>query len=160
MKKLLCGCSLIVLLLQGQALAQDLNTNKESATVEQVLRAYEGAWSRHDAVAIASFYYEPAMRVSPKGPIVRETRAMQQAFFTGLLASMIDQGYSKSAWEQLEVRLLDANTAIASGVVARYKEDGSVFQRQAVTYGLWRTEKGWQIFLSATHAPPTALHFR
>lgn len=160
MRTLFCGLALAMLLLQGQAPAEELTNPAEATVVERVLHAYEGAWSRHDAEAIAGFYYEPAMRVSPKGPIVRETRAMQQAFFTGLLTSLIGQGYSKSQWQPLEVRLLDANTAIASGVVARYKEDGSVFQRQAVTYGLWRTEEGWKIFLSATHTPPTSLHFR
>lgn len=58
------------------------------------------------------------------------------------------------------MRLLDANTAIASGVVVRRRNDGSVFQRQGVTYALWRTEQGWKIFLSATHPPSTALRFR
>jgi hypothetical protein len=52
-----------------------------------------------------------------------------------------------------------ANTAVASGVVVRHKADGRVFQRQGVTYNLWRTDEGWKIFLSATHAPSEALHF-
>ncbi len=91
---------------------------------------------------------------------MRNTRAMQRAFFNGLLAKLVGEGYSRSAWERLEVRLLDANTALASGVVARVRAGGSIFQRQAVTYGLWRTGEGWKIFLSATHAPETALRFR
>ena len=127
--------------------------------VEVVLRAYEEAWSRHDAHAIAGFYQAPAMRVSPGGPIVRQNSAIQEAFFRGLLATLVKQGYARSEWERLQVRLLDENTAIASGVVLRLRDDGSEFQRQGVTYALWRGAEGWKIILSATHAPSTALRF-
>lgn len=135
------------------------SADANASSVEQVLRAYEEAWSRHDAHAVASFYNEPAMRVSPGGPTVRQSRAVQEAFFAGLLASLAKQGYATSEWERLEVRLLDANTAIASGVVVRRRSDGTVFQRQGVTYNLWRGAEGWKIFLSATHAPSTAPRF-
>ena len=133
----------------------------EDATrsIEQVLRAYEDAWSQHDAKAIASFYYEPAMRVSPSGPTVRGTREVQQAFFQGFVAKLVQDGYASSRWERLDVRLLDADTAIASGVIVRERGDGRLFQRQSVTYALTRTQQGWKIFLSATHEPSTALRF-
>lgn len=133
-------------------------TNVDS--VEQVLQAYEEAWSKHDAHAVASFYYEPALRVGRAGPAVRATRADQEAFFTSFLAGLVAKGYARSAWEELEVRQLDARTAIASGVTARYRSDGTVKERVAVTYGLWHTDQGWKIFMSATHAPDTALQFR
>ncbi|MGH8336627.1 MAG: DUF6841 family protein, partial [Gammaproteobacteria bacterium] len=125
-----------------------------------VLHAYEEAWSRHDPHSIASFYVEPAMRVSQDGPVVRATRDAQDAFFTSFLPSLVKQGYAYSTWERLDVRLLDPRTAIASGVIVRYRQDASEFQRKGVTYGLWRTADGWKIFLSATHAPDTALSFR
>lgn len=79
----------------------------------QVMHAYEDAWSRHDARAIAGFYCEPALRVSKDGPAVRETRAAQEGFFGSFLPSLVSNGYDHSAWDRLEVRLLDANTAIA-----------------------------------------------
>jgi thioredoxin-related protein len=41
--------------------------------------------------------------------------------------------------------------------VVRSRADGTLFQRQGVTYGLWRDAEGWRIFLSATHGPSTAL---
>jgi len=157
----LCTTALLLLSPPTPALAAEAQAPEatDGQSVEQALRAYEDAWSRHDARAIASFYYEPAMRVSPAGPILRATRAAQEAFFSGLLSTLLQQGYATSAWEQLEVRLLDANTAIASGVVVRHRTDGNVFQRQGVTYNLWRTPEGWKIFLSATHAPAAALRF-
>ena len=151
---------LLMLLLCGGAIAEEsATTDRNADAVANLLRAYEEAWSRHDAHAIAGFYYEPAVRVSPAGPIVRATRVMQEAFFAGLLARLMKQGYASSAWQHLEVRLLDAHTAIASGVIVRHRADGSEFQRQGVTYTLWRGESGWKIFLSATHLPSTALHF-
>jgi uncharacterized protein (TIGR02246 family) len=128
--------------------------------VKEVLRAYEEAWSRHDAEAVASFYFEPAMRVGKGGPVVRATRADQKAFFDGFFPGLVDRGYARSAWEGLEVRLLDPQTAIASGITVRYRSDGTVLERVAVTYGLRDSTEGWKIFMSATHAPDSVLRFR
>ena len=132
----------------------------ESDPVRQTLEAYEAAWSRHDAKAVASFYFEPAMRVSKGGPVVRPSQADQEAFFDGYLRSLVARGYQHSEWESLDIRLLDSRTALASGVTVRYRADGTMLERAAVTYELWSTEGGWKIFLSATHAPESALHFR
>ena len=128
--------------------------------IRQTLQAYEQAWSRHDAHAIAGFYFEPAMRVSKAGPVVRPTQAEQETFFDGYLRGMVARGYDRSEWESLEVRVLDAQTGLASGITVRYRADGSVLERLGVTYSLWGTDKGWKIFLSATHAPESVLHFR
>ena len=128
--------------------------------IRETLQAYEQAWSRHDAHAVAGFYFEPAMRVSKAGPVVRPTQADQETFFDGYLRGFVGRGYDRSEWESLEVRLLDAQTGLASGVAVRYRADGSVLERIAVTYSLWSTDKGWKIFLSATHAPEGVLHFR
>lgn len=128
--------------------------------VRQTLEAYEQAWSRHDAHAVADFYFEPAMRVSKGGPVIRATRADQETFFDGYLRGFVARGYERSEWESLEVRMIDAQTALASGISVRYRADGSILERVAVTYELWNTGSGWKIFLSATHAPESALHFR
>ena len=132
----------------------------DERAVRQALRDYEAAWSRHDARAIASFYYEPAIRVSAAGPTVRETRAVQEAVFSELLQKLVQRGYATSVLQHLEVHLLDVDTAIASGVVVRDRPDGSVLERIGATYLLWRTTEGWKIFVSANHDPGTALHFR
>jgi len=134
--------------------------NADEDAVKDVLRAYEDAWSRHDGEAIANFYYEPAMRVGKGGPAVRATRADQRAFFDGVLRGLVERGYARSAWEELEVRLLDPQTALASGITARFREDGSVLERVAVTYGLRNSGEGWKIFMSATHSPDSVLRFR
>jgi|KBSMisStaDraftv2_1062788.scaffolds.fasta_scaffold1129720_1 uncharacterized protein (TIGR02246 family) len=134
--------------------------NADEDAVKDVLRAYEDAWSRHDGEAIANFYYEPAMRVGKGGPAVRATRADQRAFFDGFLRGLVERGYARSAWEELEVRLLDPQTALASGITARFREDGSVLERVAVTYGLRNSGEGWKIFMSATHSPDSVLRFR
>ena len=40
-----------------------------------------------------------------------------------------------------------------------WRSVGAILERVAVTYDLWNTASGWKIFLSATHAPESALHF-
>jgi ketosteroid isomerase-like protein len=159
MSKLIGLLNLVFLLCGTVAVRADI-VGGEPKAVLNVMRAYEDAWSRHDARAIAGFYYEPAIRVSPAGPVVRATRTLQETFFSGLLPGLIEQGFATSAWESLDVQLLDANTAVASGVVVRRRSDGSVFQRQGVTYTLWRTGEDWKIFLSATHSPSAVLRLR
>ena len=150
----------ILALAFGIACGGDVIAASDEQAVLQMLEDYEQAWSRHDAHAVAGFYYEPAMRVGKGGPAVRATRADQEAFFDGFLRAMVERGYERSAWEKIEVRLLDAQTALASGVAVRYRRDATVFERVAVTYGLWRTSEGWKIFLSTTHSPETALQLR
>jgi uncharacterized protein (TIGR02246 family) len=149
----------IGVLLSGVATGRGLAGPEEDA-VRDVLRAYEAAWSRHDARAVAGLYAEPAMRVARGGPIVRPSRADQEAFFAAFLGALVSRGYDRSDWEQLEVRLLDGATAIASGITRRHRSDGSLLERVAVTYGLRKGADGWKIFLSATHDPETALRFR
>lgn len=132
----------------------------EEEAVKDVLKAYEEAWSRHDGEAVASFYFEPALRVGKGGPAVRATRAEQKAFFDGFLRGLVERGYTRSAWEELDVRLLDPQTALASGITVRYRNDGTVLERVAVTYGLRDSAEGWKIFMSATHSPDSVLRFR
>jgi ketosteroid isomerase-like protein len=147
------------LLLLG-ASSQPTSPAEAVSAVEGTLRAYEEAWSHHDAAAAASFYYVPSVRVTAGGPVVRATQEDQQMFFETFLPALVKSGYDRSKWESLEVRLLDPNTAIASGLTIRYRTDGSVFARLAVTYALYKTADGWKIFLSATHAPGSELRFR
>ena len=128
--------------------------------VKETLEGYERAWTAKDAHAVASFYFEPAMRVSRGGPTVRPSRADQEAFFREFLRSLVERGFSRSEFESLEVRMLDARTAIASGIVLRYKDDGALLDRVAVTYDLTDTPEGWKIFVSATHPADAVLHFR
>jgi len=153
--KTIHNMAIVALLLAGS----DVYAGSGVQAVKQTLQGYEQAWSRHDGPAIASFYYEPAMRVSKAGPLVRSTRAAEEAFFDGFVQLLVVKGYDHSDWQVLHVHLLNARTAIASGVVTRYRRDGSILQRQGVTYDLWRTDQGWKIFLSATHAPQSALQF-
>ena len=132
----------------------------EEEAVKDVLKAYEEAWSRHDGEAVAGFYFEPALRVGKAGPAVRATRVEQRAFFDGFLRGLVERGYAQSTWEELDVRLLDPQTALASGITARFRDDGTVLERVAVTYGLRNSPEGWKIFMSATHTPDSVLRFR
>lgn len=100
------------------------------------------------------------MRVGKNGPVVRAARAGQETFFAGFLRGMVARAYERSTWETLEVLLLDPQTGIASGITTRYRSDGTVFERVAVTYGLWHSDQGWKIFFSATHTPESVLRFR
>ena len=151
--------TIAILLLLATWCGTALADTDQDAVID-VLKAYEEAWSRHDAEAVADFYYEPAMRVGKGGPVVRATRADQKAFFEGFLRGLVERGYARSTWEELEVRPLDPQTALASGITVRFRSDGSVLERVAVTYGLRNSGEGWKIFMSATHAPDSVLRFR
>jgi len=104
--------------------------------VTGTLQAYESAWSRHDADAIASFYYEPAMRVGRGGPVVRPTRADQAAFFSGFMPGLARQGYANSTLEETNVRLLDER-----GECLRR---GALFRVERAEDGAWTTHTVWE----------------
>ena len=78
----------------------------------------------------------------------------------GFLRGLVDRGYARSTWEELDVRMLDSQTALASGITVRYRSDDTVLERVAVTYALRDSAEGWKIFMSATHAPGSVLRFR
>lgn len=160
MKRGLAMAKAAVTILLGICSASAFAAGMPEEAVKEALTGYEEAWSKHDADAVAGFYYEPAMRVSRAGPAVRATRSDQKAFFDGFLRGMVERGYARSEWESLEVRLLDDDTAVASGVTVRRREDGSLLERAGVTYALRKSANGWKIFLSATHSPDNALQFR
>jgi ketosteroid isomerase-like protein len=149
-------CLVLTVTLVGSSVA----LAADPGDVEATLQSYENAWGDRDPRAIASFYYEPAMRVSPAGPVVRQTRKDQETFFSGFLPSLVQRGFDKGKWEELNVHLLDSETAVASGIAIRTRKDGSVLERVAVSYGLRKTPQGWKIFLSDTHAPETVMRFR
>ncbi len=155
----MCRYCASALLLLAVSFAPVFAANEESR-VASTLQAYESAWSHHDAAAAASFYYEPAIRVTAGGPVVRATRRDQEAFFKTFLSALVESGYDHSVWESLSIRLLDSRTAIASGVTVRYRADGSVFARLGATYALYSTPDGWKIFLSSTHEPASVLQFK
>jgi uncharacterized protein (TIGR02246 family) len=150
----------IAILLLVASWSGPLLAGREEESVKDLLKAYEEAWSRHDGEAVAGFYFEPAMRIGKGGPVVRSTRAEQRAFFDNFLRGLVERGYVRSAWEELDVRLLDPQTALASGITVRYRSDGTVLERFAVTYGLRDSAEGWRIFMSTTHSPDSVLRFR
>jgi hypothetical protein len=70
--------------------------------LEETLRAYEASWSRLDGHAAASFYYEPAMRVTSGRPLVRDptgrrrTARAQKSYGT----SRQDRSLSGTLWSR------------------------------------------------------------
>ena len=157
LNKMIFCISIVLIPFFGISLA---NANDADPEIEKVMNGYEKAWSHHDAKAIASFYHEPSMRVSKTGPTVRKTVKDQEIFFEGLLGDLVTKGYDHSDWETLNIHLMDTNTAIVSGVILRYRKDGSLMYRTAVSYGLWKSLDEWKIFWSATHAPEGVMQFK
>jgi len=76
------------------------------------------------------------------------------------LAGHVEHGEANRFIHIWAYKSLDERTAVASGITVRYKTDGTVLDRLGVTYCLYKTNDGWKIFMSATHAPDAVLHFR
>ncbi len=134
-------------------LAGVVHANDTESGIRAVMIGYEQAWSKRDAKAVASYYHEPAIRGSRVGPTARPTIKSQEIFFEGFLGSLVIRGYDYSDWESLNIHIMNAQTAVAGGITLRYKKDGTLMERAAVSYGLWKTIDGWEIFWSTTHTP-------
>ena len=55
------------------------------------------------------------------------------------------QGYAKTEWLDLGVKLLGQSYAIAGGTYVRYKTDGSELNRSGGTYLLNKVDGVWKI---------------
>jgi len=64
----------------------NVNAENEEPAIRSVMLAYEQAWSEHDAKAVASYYFAPAIRFSKTGPSVRATIKDQELFLKDYLA--------------------------------------------------------------------------
>ncbi|MFY8273299.1 hypothetical protein AAEU32_04150 [Pseudoalteromonas sp. SSDWG2] len=75
--------------------------------------------------------------------------------FTAQVALFLDnlksQGVTSVHWQQVNIRLLDNNIAVATNLAVRYGDNGAIFNKVGATYLLYKTDDHWRIASFAVH---------
>jgi ketosteroid isomerase-like protein len=125
--------------------AQTADLAADKSAVDKVLHDYFEAYSRGDMAAVMKFINTPFMVQSPKGFTAFTTVDEELAWYTKFRDAAVKQGYAKTEWIDLSVKLLGQSYAIAAGSYVRYKTDGSELNRSGGTYLLNKVDGVWKI---------------
>ena len=129
----------------------------DKGAVAQALTDYYAAFSTLDAHAVAPYFHEPSLLVSPAGAGAAPTRAAVIAVFQPAMDALRARGFAKSELTNLRLKRLSAASVIAGGVAVRRKSDGQELERHGVVYLLQKTNTGWQIAAILIHDADDAL---
>ena len=125
--------------------AQTTDPVADRNAVDKVMHDYFEAYSRGDMALMMKFVHVPLTVTEPKG--FRNLATYDEAvdWYTTFRDPLVKQGYVKSQWIDLGVKLLGQSYAIAGGTYVRYKADGSELNRSGGTYLLNRVDGVWKI---------------
>jgi ketosteroid isomerase-like protein len=136
----------------SDALADD-SENQSNSEAYQFFAHYLDAYNDFDAKAAAVNYHEKVSITGIGSTLRVNTNQDMQNMLGAFLQQLKEQGAVKFEWETLQVTMLGKNTALASNVAARYKQDGTVLNRAAATFIAFNTEAGWKILSLHLHSP-------
>jgi hypothetical protein len=125
--------------------AQIADPAADKTAVDKVMHDYFEAYSQGDMAAVMKFVHVPLTVMGPKGFRNLTTSDEALDWYTTLREAAVKQGYAKSQWIDLGVKLLGQSYAIAGGTYVRYKTDGSELNRSGGTYILNKVDGVWKI---------------
>ena len=125
--------------------AQAVDPIADRDAIRKVMHDYFEAYSRGDMVAVVNLISVPFMVQGPKGFSVFTKADEALDWYTKLHDSVVKQGYAKSQWLDLGVRLLGQSYAIAGGPYVRYKIDESELNKAGGTYLLNKVDGVWKV---------------
>jgi hypothetical protein len=125
--------------------AQDVDTAADKAAVTKLMHDYFETYSRGDMAAAMKLMSVPLVVNGPKGFMALTTPDEALDTYTRFHDAAVKQGYAKTQWIDLGVKLLGQSYAIAAGTYVRYKTDGSELNRSGGTYLLNKVNGVWKI---------------
>jgi hypothetical protein len=126
---------------------------RETSPAIEVFWSYTRAFQAFDPKAVAAFFHEPAMLITPRGVLVLpNTWAVEQAY-----AEIMDQlrggPYASTEFAGASERLLSDDLVELSGNGTWVDRDGRRYMPFGFTYTLRRIELGYRIVVALVHAP-------
>ena len=119
--------------------------------VTKFLNWYYAIFSTLDIEAIAPFFHEPCVFISPQGVVTAQTHDNVKDVFHTIADTLRSKGYGRSDLINLKVQRLSDTATLASGIADRYKTDGQELERAGVTYVLQKAGDGWKIAVTVIH---------
>ena len=128
---------------------------REASPAIDIFWSYTRAFQAFDAKAVATFFHEPSMLVTPRGVLaLPNTWAVEQAY-----AEIMDQlrggPYASTEFSSARERVLSDELVELSGNGTWVDRDGRRYMPFGFTYTLRQTELGYRIVVALVHAPGT-----
>ena len=120
-------------------------------------RRYARTFETLNPQAVAPFFNQPALLISPQGIVALPTAADVAGFFTPLMDGLRAQAYTTSEFPRLAGHRLGDDLALVSGVGIWKTAAGAELRRFGLTYTLVRGGGSWKIAVAAVHDPDAAL---
>jgi len=99
-------------------------------------------------------YFDPALVLGSTPLVLKNTDVKTN--ITRALKSFKNKGVNLMKWSQIDVCLLSESTAIASNVISRFKQNGTLQTELGATFMLAKGPSDWQIAAISLHEPEHA----
>jgi|SRR5450631_193530 ketosteroid isomerase-like protein len=123
----------------------------DETAVRQTLDEYYRAFSTLNIQAILRYLNQPAMLVGPLGVIPLPTPSAIEPIFGPVMENLRSRGYTRSELGSPEIRMLGAQSALATGIAIRRGPYGEEMERAGITYLMRKTDDAWRIAVMVLH---------
>jgi hypothetical protein len=122
------------------------------AEIRDLLDRYIGWFSEGNASRIArEAYFAPFQAFLPTGVVAIPTPEAIEGALAVAIQALRAAGYARSSRPDPVVSILNDTSAIASGVVTRFRADGTVMESMGTLYLLGKSAAGWRIVSVVAH---------
>ena len=124
---------------------QGMITSEPMQSALEAIHEYYKVFSTLDLTAIASYFCEPCMSISPQGVFSAANRTVLTNALTPVIEGLKAKGYGRSEYIEPQVTILTETAALVRGVAVRYAATGQEIERLQISYLMHRSEAGWKI---------------
>jgi hypothetical protein len=119
----------------------------------EVFWGYTRAFQALDPKAVAAFFHEPAMLITPRGArALPNTWAVERAY-AEIMDELRGTSYARTEFSSASERRLDDELVAVTGNGTWVDRDGRRYMPFGFTYTLRWTELGYRIVIALVHAP-------
>jgi len=119
----------------------------ETSLIQKTFEQYADAFQALEPAKVLPFYHFPAMLISPEKIAVIGNPIIGFFGFRKVMKDLKQRGFARSVAESLNVQQLSDNLAIVTGIVIRYRKDGSELERFDLNYTMRKVGDSWKIIV-------------
>ena len=132
-----------------------MNDVSTERAIKALFTDIAAAFGALDLPRFRQLYALPCMIVTPQGGHPIHNDEEFSGFFLPMLHRLQAQGFGRSAFERMSVKLLAPTIALASMHWTRFRTDGTVLETLGATYTLLAIEGHWRIVSLIAHSADT-----
>jgi ketosteroid isomerase-like protein len=129
----------------------ETESEQESSGALSAFKLYTRAFGALDAGAVARFFHEPALLITPKDVIALPTAATVEQTYAGIMREL-PRDYVRTEFRGLSERLVGDDLALVTGNGSWKNASNDDIMPFGMTYTLRRTADTWRIVVVAIHA--------